>query len=106
MTSDKVPASVASIEKEAENILESARKQAGEIILKAKDEAKDIVSCKPPVEEYKKESADIVNKAKESADKKIRDAEQEYARIIKLAESKVEELSERILNIVTGVTSK
>ena len=106
MTSDEVSTSVASIEKEAENILEAAKKQAGEIILKAKDEAKSIVSCKPPVDEFKKESASIVQKATKSADKKIKDAEQEYARIIKLSESRIDALSERIMNIVTGVISK
>ena len=106
MTWDQVPASVASIEKEAENILESAKEQAAEIILKAKDEAKSIVSCKPPVDEYKEESASIVHKATESADKKVRDAEKEYARIIKLAEPRINDISERILNIVTGVISK
>ena len=106
MTSDKVSTSVASIEHEAENILESAKKQAGEIVLKAKDEAKSIVSCKPPVEEFQKESANIVQKATKSADEKVQDAEKEYARIIKHAESRIDELSERILNIVTGVISK
>jgi F0F1-type ATP synthase membrane subunit b/b' len=106
MTSEKVSTSVASIEKEAENILESAKKQAGEIILKAKDEAKSIISCKPPVDEFKKESASIVHKATESADKKFRDAENEYARIMKLAEPRINDISKRILNIVTGVISK
>jgi vacuolar-type H+-ATPase subunit H len=106
MTSDQVPASVASIEKEAENILESAKKQAGEIILKAKDEAKSIVSCKPPVDEFKKESRSIVKKATDSANKIVRDSEKEYARIMKLAEPRINDISERILNIVTGVISK
>ena len=106
MTSDKVSTSVASIEHEAENILESAKKQAGEIVLKAKDEAKSIVSCKPPVEEFQKESANIVQKATKSADEKVQDAEKEYARILKHAGPRIDELSERILNIVTGVISK
>ena len=106
MTSEKVSTSVASIEQEAENILESARKQAGEIILKAKEEAKNLVSYKPPIDEFKNESASIVHKATESAGKQVKDAENEYDRIIKLAEPRIDEVSKRILNLVTGVTTK
>ena len=106
MTSDIVSTSVASIEQEAENILASAKKQAGEIILKAKDEAKNIVSCKPPIDEFKNESVSIVHKATESADKQVRDAKNEYNRIIDLAKPRIDDISERILSIVTGVTMK
>lgn len=106
MTSDQVSTSVASIESKAEDILESARKKAGDIISKAKNEAKDIVSCKPPVEDFKKESEGIVQKAKDSAVKAVQDAEGEYDRIKKVAEPKISEVTERILNIVTGVTTK
>jgi vacuolar-type H+-ATPase subunit E/Vma4 len=106
MTSDQMSTSVASIEQKAEDILESARKKADDIILKARNEAKDIVSCKPPVEDFKKESQSIVQKAKDSAVKAVQNAEDEYGRIKKLAEPKVSDVSERILNIVTGVTSR
>ena len=106
MTSDQVSTSVAAIEHEAEDILESARKQASEIVLKARDEAKNIISCKPPVDEFKKESMGIIEKAKDEAAKKVSEAENAYERIIKLAEPRVGGISERILNIVTGVASK
>jgi vacuolar-type H+-ATPase subunit E/Vma4 len=106
MTSDQMSTSVASIERKAEDILDSARKKAGDIISKARNEAKDIVSCKPPVGDFKKESQGIVQKAKEAAVRAVQDAEDEYSRIKKLAEPKISNVSERILNIVTGVTSK
>lgn len=106
MTSDQMSTSVASIERKAEEILESARKKAVDTISKARNEAKDIVSCKPPVEDFKKESHIIVQKAKESALRIVQDAEDEYNGIKKLAEPKINDVSQRILNIVTGVTSK
>ena len=51
----KISKSVEDIESEAERILEEARTRANEILLKTKEEAKEILSSQLPMDEVKTE---------------------------------------------------
>lgn len=94
--------SVEALEVEAEKILEEARTRADKILLEAREEAKKIVSSQLPLDEVKPECDKIVSKARAEADGKIKDSEKKAAEIGINADKKVKEITELVVNIVTG----
>ena len=94
--------SVEALEVEAEKILEEARTRASKILLEAREEAKKIVSSQLPLDEVKTECDKIVSKARAEADGKIKDSEKKAVEIGINADKKVKELTELVVNIVTG----
>ena len=94
--------SVEALEVEAEKILEEAKTRASEILLKAREEAKKIVSSQLSLDEIKPECDDIVSKARSEADEKIKDSEKKATEIGINADKKVKEITELVVNIVTG----
>jgi len=94
--------SVEAMEIAAEKILEEARITANGIIIEAKEEAKKILSSQLPLDEVKTEYDKIVSKARAEADDKIKDSEKTAAEISINADRKVKEITERVVNIVTG----
>jgi vacuolar-type H+-ATPase subunit H len=94
--------SVEALEVEAEKILETAKTRASEIILKAREEAKKILSSQLSLDEIKTECDKIVSKARAEADKKIKDSEEKAAEIGINADKKVKKITELVVNIVTG----
>ncbi len=94
--------SVEAIEVEAQKILEEARTRVNEILLEAREEAKKIVSSQLPLDEIKTECDKIVSKARAEADEKIKDSEKKAAEIGINADKKVKEITELVVNIVTG----
>jgi len=93
---------VEALEVEAEKILEEARTKANQILLEAREEAKKMLSSQLPLDEVKTECDNIVNKARAEADEKIKDSGKKAAEIGVNAEKKVKQLTELVVNIVTG----
>jgi vacuolar-type H+-ATPase subunit H len=93
---------VEALEVEAEKILEEAKTRANQILLEAREEAKKMLSSQLPLDEVKTECANIINKARAEADEKIRDSEKKATEIGVNADKKVKELTELVVNIVTG----
>ena len=98
----EITSSVEALEGEAEKILEEARTRASEILLEAREEAKKIVSSQLPLDEIKTECDRIVSKARAEAAKKIKDSEKKATEIGSNADKKVKEITELVVNIVTG----
>jgi vacuolar-type H+-ATPase subunit H len=93
---------VEALEVEAEKILEEARTRANQILLEAREEAKKILSSQLRLDEVKTECDNIINKARAEADEKTKDSEKKAAEIGINADRKVKELTELVVNIVTG----
>ncbi len=93
---------VEALEVEAEKILEEAKARANQILLAAREEAKKLLSSQLPLDEVKTQCDNIINKAKAEADEKIKDSENKAAEIGINADKKVKELTELVVNIVTG----
>ncbi|PIP49090.1 MAG: hypothetical protein COX14_01165 [Chloroflexi bacterium CG23_combo_of_CG06-09_8_20_14_all_45_10] len=98
----EVTSSVAAIEVEAEKILSEARAGANGILLKAKEEAKKILSFELPMDEVKTECDKIISKARVEAEAKIADSEKKASEISADADKKVEEIVTRVVSIITG----
>jgi len=94
--------SVEALEVEAEKILEEARTRANQILLEARAEAQRILSSQLPLDAVKTECDNIVSKARAEADEKIKDSEKKAAEIGINADKKVKEITELVVNIVTG----
>jgi len=94
--------SVEALEVEAEKILEKAKTRASEIFLEAREEAKRILSSPLSLDAVKTEYDRIVSRATAEADEKIRDSEKRAAEIGINADKKVKEITELVVNIVTG----
>ena len=94
--------SVEALEVEAEKILEEAKTRANEIILEARTEAQRILSSPLPLDVVKTECDKIVSKARAEADGKTKDSEEKAAEIGINADKKVKEITELVVNIVTG----
>jgi vacuolar-type H+-ATPase subunit H len=102
MSIREISKSVESIESEAEKILEEARTRANEILLKAKVEAQEILSSQLPMDETEKKCQEIIHNANIEADKKSKDAANKASEIGTNADKKIEEVVERIVNIIIG----
>ena len=102
MSAEEMTSSVETIEAEAEKLLEEARNTANEIIVKANDEANKILSSELSVDEVKAECQEIISKAREEADKKIEDSKKKASEIKTATGNKVDKITERIVNNVTG----
>ena len=98
----EVASSVEALEAEAEKILGEARTRANEILLKAKEEAKKIISSQLPPDEVKTECDKIMSRASAEADEKVKDSEKKAAEISTNAAKKVKEVTERIVTIIIG----
>jgi len=98
----EITSSVEALEVEAEKILEEARTRASEILLEAREEAKKMLSSQLPLDEIKTECDKIVSKARAEADEKIKGSEKKAVEIGINADKKVKEITELVVNIVTG----
>jgi vacuolar-type H+-ATPase subunit H len=98
----QITKSVEAIEVEAQKILEEARTRANETLLEAKEEAKKILSSQLPLDEVKTECDKIASKARAEADEKIKESEKKAAEIGINADKKVNNITELVVNIVTG----
>jgi vacuolar-type H+-ATPase subunit H len=98
----EITSNVEALEAEAQKILAEAKTRASERFLQAREEARKILSSQLPLDEVKIECDKIVSKARAEADKKIKDSEKKAAEISIAADKKVKEITERMVNIVTG----
>jgi vacuolar-type H+-ATPase subunit H len=94
--------SVEALEVEAEKILEKAKTRASEIFLETREEAKKILASPLSLDAVKTEYDRIVSRARAEADEKIRDSEKRAAEIGINADKKIKEITELVVNIVTG----
>ena len=102
MSVREISKSVEDIESKAEKIIEEARTRANEIILKAKEEAKEILSSQLPMDKVKTECQEIIHNAEVEAAKKSKDAANKASEIGTNADKKIEEVVERIVDIIVG----
>lgn len=105
MPSGEIKSSVQSIEAEAERILKEARALASEILLKANQEASQIMSAELSAEDVTAEHDSIVDRAKQEADKQIRDSRERAVEIQAKTSRKIDKVVERIVKLVTGAES-
>jgi cell division septum initiation protein DivIVA len=99
----EITTNVEALETEAQKILAEANARASEILLRAREDAKRILSSQLPLDEVKIECDKIVNKARAEADKKFKDSEKKAAEISSHADKKTKELTELVVNIVKGI---
>ncbi|MFC1919026.1 hypothetical protein ACFLWW_03545 [Chloroflexota bacterium] len=99
---EKITSDIETIEAEAEKITNSAKSRADEILLKAKEEASQILSRDLPMEEIKTECQEIVRRAKEEAERKTEDSTKKASLIRTNADSKIVKIAERMASIITG----
>ena len=95
---------VESIEIEAEKIFDEARTRAHEILLKAKEEVKVILSSQLPLDEVKAECDRIINKARIEAEGKAIDSEKKASENSIDADKRIEEIVELLVSVVIGQT--
>jgi vacuolar-type H+-ATPase subunit H len=103
---NEVASGVEAIEVKAEKILEEARTKANEILLKAKEEARRILSSQLSMDEVKTECDEITHRARLEAEEKIADSEKKASEISINADKKVEGIVDLIVSIITGVKSR
>ncbi len=102
MSAEEMTSNVETIELEAEKILQEARNRANEILVKANEEVSKILSADLPMAEVKAECQRIIDKAREEADKKVEDSRQKASGIKAKVGNKVDKITERIVNNITG----
>jgi F0F1-type ATP synthase membrane subunit b/b' len=98
----EITPNVEALEAEAEKILEEAKTRASGILLEAREEAKKMLSSPLPLDAVQTECDRIVIEARAEADGKIKDSEKKAAEIGINADKKVKEITELVVNIVTG----
>lgn len=98
----EVTSSVESIEIEAEKILDEARTRAYEILLKAKEEAKVILSSQVSLDEVKAECDRIISKARVEAEENVVGSEKKASQSSIDADKKIEEIVGLLVSIVIG----
>ena len=106
MSAEQIISSIESIENEAEKALEEAKSRANEIILKAREEAGRILSSEMPLDEVKEECEQILSKAGEKEDEKVKESKKTASQIRTSAGKKVDKITERIVNIISGAEVK
>ncbi len=99
---EEATSSIEAIESEAEKTLEEARSKANEILLKANEESNKILSSELPMDEVKMKCEQIIHEAREEADKKGEDSKKKASEIRTNIGRKVEKITGRIVNTITG----
>jgi vacuolar-type H+-ATPase subunit H len=102
MSAEEMTSNVETIELEAKKILEEAKNQANEILVKANEEASKILFAELPMAEVKAECQKIIHKAREEADKKVGDSRQKASEIKAEVGNKIDKITERIVSNITG----
>jgi vacuolar-type H+-ATPase subunit H len=103
MSLENISTGVASMETQAEKILEEARKQAAEILRKTREEIKAIASEDLPLEEIEKtgEKA-ILSRAREEANRITTEANKSISEINSTAKQKSDKIISSIITTITG----
>jgi len=102
MSAEKMTSRIENIEAEAEKILEAARKKSDQILVKANEEASRILAAGPAQDEVKAECQKLIQQAKDEAEQKVADARKKAASIKAQTGKKVDEITRRIVNNITG----
>ena len=101
MSAQEITSSVENIEVEAEKMLEMTKSRANEILLKAREEATKTFSSELPLDEVEKQHQQIVEEAKDEANKKVKAAKAQAAKM-KADTKQVEKIVTRIVSVITG----
>jgi len=102
MSVEEITSGVETIEVKAEKILEEAQSKANEILLKANEETSKILSAKLPMDEVEAECKRIIAKAREEADKKVKDSRGKASGIKTTVGNKAAKITKRIVSNITG----
>ena len=102
MSAEEVSRNVEAIEVEAEKMLEDARMRANEILRKAKDQVGQILSSELAMDEVKTECEKIVQRARDGAEKELRDSEEKAAVIKSDIAEKADGIVRRLAGIIIG----
>ena len=100
---DSIASEIKTIDNEAEQILEAARKRANEVLIKGKDEANQIMASRMPVEKMEVEYNEIISKAKLQAQEKTEDNKKQVRQIMTNSDGRADKIAGRIISIVRGV---
>jgi hypothetical protein len=103
---EKIASGVAGMEAQAEKILEEARKQAQEILLKGREECRAIAVQELPPEENGKAGENLIlAQAREEAGRINQETEKRVAEIKNKVKIKMSEISNSIVSLVMGEKS-
>jgi cell division septum initiation protein DivIVA len=101
MASD-ITGSVQAMEAEAAQVIEEAKAKAGDILQKARDEARKMSSEQLPLDDVKAECAKIVKDAELKASTEMKEAEKRAADIAASAAGKTDKYVKSMVNTVLG----
>ena len=100
-----IASGVKAIEVEAERILADARAKANDILLRARDEARQILAAELPMDEVKASCKEVTQRATKEANAELARLEKKASEISADAGKKVDRLADLIVSIVTGAKS-
>jgi len=100
-----IASGVKAIEVEAERILADARAEANDILLRAREDARQILAAELPMDEVQASCEEITRRAREEAGAELARLEKKASEISADAGKKVDRLADLIVSIVTGAKS-
>ncbi|GEM_PF-5872139 len=103
---EKISVSVATIENEAEKILDEARIKSNDILLKSREEANRITGVALELGEVASEREKIIKAAQSEASQKLKNAKVEASRIKDTIGGKENSIVKRLVEMVTGTGAK
>lgn len=103
MSLEKSAINVETIEAEAEKIIQMARSRASEILMKANEEANNILNSRTALEPVKVECENILQKAKKESEARVEEARIKATVIKGEMSKKGQGLVSRMVNEITGV---
>lgn len=99
---EEIITTIATIEKEAENVLEEAQASARQILTNAREEATRLLSSKLPLAEITIEHDRIIRAAEEEANRQIEESKKKASELRTTAEERIQRAASLILNYVKG----
>lgn len=99
---DSFSTSVEQIEAEAEKIIQQARVKAAEIIVKAKEEANQVLNRELPLDNVKAECTKIINEADKEAGIRIHNTGKDVANIKSSAVKNLDKIAKNMAAMVMG----
>ena len=102
MSAEEMTSSVETIEVKAEKLLKEARNKANEVLLGANEEINKLLSAELPVDEVKSECEEIIQKAREEADRRVEDSRKKASEIRATVGKKTDVIANRLVSDITG----
>ena len=99
---EKVTSNIENLELEAERSLNAARNQANEILTEANKKSHELLSTPLSFDDINSECQEMIKNAEKQAKEEVIKAQQQAAEIISGSETKVDEIIDRMVKLVTG----